>query len=252
MTKTFSIACRLGLGIGLVVVLAVTGCGKDEKKEKEAACTNVCKKIRDEDLAKCPDAACRQNVEETFQACRGLCKTVANGPKGKGKSLAEQVDEAEAKCNKGDAESCANLGGAYLLGKGGKEKDEKKALELLKKACDGKSAFGCEICARALDEGRGTAPDKDGAKQYFEKACNLGSGGGCRSLAMRYEISDPARIPLLDKACKKDDNLGCMGLGAAYLHGNQGAPKDLAKAKQFLQKACDLGATSACEKAREL
>jgi TPR repeat protein len=43
-----------------------------------------------------------------------------------------------------------------------------------------------------------------------------------------------------------------MGLGAAYLHGNQGAEKDLAKAKQFLQKSCDLGTKSACEKVKEL
>lgn len=248
MTKTRTI--MFGLGLGLVLALSAMGCGK--KDDKEARCTSVCKKIRDEDLAKCADAACRTNVEETFQACRGLCKSVANADKSKGKSMAEQADEAEAKCNKGDAESCATLGGAYLLGKGGKAKDEKKALELLKKACDGKSAFGCEIYGRALDDGRGIEVDKEGAKEYFKKSCDLGGGGGCRALAMRYEVSDPARIPLLDKACQKDDKLGCMGLGAAYLHGNQGAPKDLPKAKQFLQKACDLGATSSCEKAREL
>ena len=32
--------------------------------------------------------------------------------------------------------------------------------------------------------------------------------------------------------------------------GNQGIGKDLPKAKQYLQKSCDLGATSACDTAR--
>ena len=245
MTKTRTMMLALALA------LVAMACG-NKADDKEARCSSVCKKIRDEDLAKCGDAACRKEVDETFGACKGLCKTVASAGKGGGKSMAEQADDAETKCNKGDAESCATIGGAYLLGKGGKVQDEAKGVELLKKACNGKSAFGCEIYGRALDEGRGVPADKEAAKAKFKESCDLGGGGGCRALAMRYETADPARIPLLDKACQKDDKLGCMGLGAAYLHGNQGAKKDLPKAKQFLQKACDLGATTACEKAREL
>lgn len=237
--------------IALALMAATVACSK--KDDKEARCNSVCAKIRAEDLAKCgSDAECKHQVEEAFQACKGLCHTIATTKPGEHKSMNEQADEAETKCSKGDAESCATIGGAYLLGKGGKVKDEKKGVELVKKACDGKSAFGCEIYGRALDEGRGVDVDKEGAKTYFGKSCDLGGGGGCRALAMRYEVSDPARIPLLDKACQKDDKLGCMGLGAAYLHGNQGAPKDLAKAKQFLQKSCDLGATAACDKVHEI
>jgi TPR repeat protein len=240
--------------ITLALALFATACGKKEE-DKAAACTRVADKIRKEELAKCTadDKECKNMAEEMFQGRKSLCTMAAkSAEKGPPKSMTEQADDAEAKCNKGDAESCATIGGAYLLGKGGKEKNEAKGLELVKKACDGKSPFGCEIYGRALDDGKGIAVDKEGAKTYFKMSCDLGGGGGCRALAMRYETSDPARIPLLDKACQKDDKLGCMGLGAAYLHGNQGAPKDLPKAKQFLQKACDLGATTACDKAREL
>ncbi|HEY5950686.1 MAG TPA: tetratricopeptide repeat protein [Kofleriaceae bacterium] len=237
--------------ITLAFALSAMACGK--KDDKEARCNSVCAKIRDEDLAKCgSDAACKHEVEETFQACKGLCHTIATTKEGPHKSMNEQADDAEKKCANGDADSCATIGGAYLLGKGGKVQDEKKGVELVKKACDGKSAFGCEIYGRALDEGRGVAVDKDGAKTYFQKSCELGGGGGCRAFAMRFETTDPARIPYLQKACDKDDKLGCMGLGAAYLHGNQGAPKDAAKAKQFLQKACDLGAQPACDKVHEI
>ena len=239
--------------IGLAFALATMACGK-KQDDKEAACSRVAAKIRDEELAKCAgDKDCQHEAEEMFQGRKDICKMAAKANEGgKPKSLNEQADDAEKKCDKGDAESCATIGGAYLLGKGGKEKDETKGLALVKKACDGKSAFGCEIYGRALDEGKGIAPDKEGAKSYFKQSCDLGGAGGCRALALQMETTDPARIPLLQKACDKDDKLGCMGLGAAYLHGNQGAPKDLAKAKQYLQKSCDLGATSACDKAHEL
>jgi uncharacterized protein len=233
--------------VSLSFAVLVLACSK--KDDKEATCNRVCAKIRDEDLAKCADDECKKSVQETFGACKSLCATVAKGP---GKPMNEQADDAEQKCNKGDMEACATIGGAYLLGKGGKVKDEKKGLELLLKACDGKSGFGCEIYGRALEQGKGIAPDPAAAVTYWQKGCDLGAGGACRSLALKKETTDPARIPLLEKACDKNDNLGCMGLGAAYLHGNQGAPQDLAKAKQYMQKACDLGAKSACDKAAEM
>jgi TPR repeat protein len=236
--------------IVLVVALAVAALACGKKDDKEARCTSVCAKIRDEDTAKCADEACKKAAADMFESCKGLCAAVASSKPGK--SLGEQADDAEARCNKGDMEQCATIGGAYLLGKGGKPKDEKKGLELLQKSCDGNSAFGCEILGRAWDQGKGVGPDKDKAVELWTKACDGGSGGACRSLALKKDTSDPARIPLLEKACDKDDNLGCMGLGAAYMHGNQGAPKDMDKAKQFMKKACDLGAKSACDKLAEL
>jgi TPR repeat protein len=78
------------------------------------------------------------------------------------------------------------------------------------------------------------------------------AGGGCRTLALRFQTSDPKRIPLLEKACVLGDGIGCMGLGAAYLHGNQGAPKDAKKAKEALTKACTLGEQSSCERVAQL
>lgn len=239
------------LMIALAFALSAMACGG--KDDKEGRCNSVCAKIRDEDIAKCHgDKACQQSVEETFQACKSLCHTVATTKSGPRKSMAEQADDAEAKCNKGDAESCALIGGAYLTGKGGKTKDEAKGVELLTKACNGKSPMGCEFLGRAYDEGRGVPVDQAKGMSLFKQACELGGGGGCRSFALSFKADDPARIPYLEKACTKDDKLGCMGLGAAYLHGNQGTKKDLKKAKQFLQKSCDLGATSACDKAREI
>ncbi|HEY5921782.1 MAG TPA: tetratricopeptide repeat protein [Kofleriaceae bacterium] len=246
MTKNRSVLIALALA-----VLAMA-CGKKEES-KEAMCARVAAKIRDEELAKCAgDKECIATADEMHKARKDLCIMAAKSKDGPKKSLAEQADDAETKCTKGDAESCALIGGAYLTGKGGKTKDEPKGVEFLTKACDLKSGMGCEFLGRAYEEARGVTMDKEKAKALFKQSCDIGEGGGCRAYALKFEFSDPARIPFLEKACTKDDKLGCMGLGAAYLHGNQGAKKDLPKAKQFLQKACDLGATSACDKAREL
>src|SRR5262245_20612298 len=58
----------------MALAFAIAACG-NKPADKEARCTNVCAKIRDEDLAKCSDDACKQSVRETFDACKGLCST---------------------------------------------------------------------------------------------------------------------------------------------------------------------------------
>lgn len=244
-------------------------------KSKLEKCNSVCDKMLEEDEAKCLGGkSCLADASERAAACLNLCDT-ALGDKSKKdtddddkpskktskkskdsddeEGTGTSADKDERACDKkDDPEGCANTAARYLLGKDGRSKDESKAVPIAKKACDLDSAFGCELYARALDDGRGVVKDPKGAHAAFTKACEKKSGGACRSLSLRLKLSDPARIPLLQKACDLDDGIGCMGLGAAYLHGNQGAPKDLVKAKQFLQKSCSLGQKSACEKVAEI
>ncbi|MBL9023550.1 MAG: sel1 repeat family protein [Myxococcales bacterium] len=241
----------------LFVLFAVPAC-----KSKLEKCEGVCDKIRAEDEAACAgDKACLEEAAAKNKSCYSLCDTaVGSGAKKSGgddekkgdSESGSPADKDEGACERGDAEACANIGGRYLLGKDGRTKDETKGATLLKKACDLGSGFGCEIYGRALNDGRGVAKDLKAADEAFTKACEKKSGGACRSLALRLETTDPKRIPLLEKACDLDDGIGCMGLGAAYLHGNQGAAKDLAKAKSTLQKSCKLGTKGACEKAAEI
>jgi len=156
------------------------------------------------------------------------------------------------KCEAGNFEACADAGASYLLGKQGMPKDPAKGVPMLKKACDGGSLFGCEIYGRALKRGMGVPKDLAGASKAFTKACDGGKGTSCRALALGMKSDDPKRIPLLQKACDAKDKIGCVGLGAAYLHGNQGTKKDLKKAKEILGKACKLGEKMACKKAAEI
>ncbi len=250
---------RFTLGAALAAATLLPSC-----KSKLEKCNDVCAKMEAEDKAACGgDKECIKSVEEKDEACKALCDTaVGEGAKerkskkddddDKSGSSGTPADKDEKACEKDDAEACANTGGRYLLGKDGRSKDEAKGAQILKKACDLGSGFGCEIYGRALNDGRGVPKDQKAAQEMFTKACDKKSGGACRSLALAFDTSDPKRIPLLVKACELDDGIGCMGLGAAYLHGDQGAPKDLKKAKETLQKACKLGQKSSCDKAAEI
>jgi TPR repeat protein len=237
-----------------LVSLLFLGCSKEESKE--AKLNRICEKIHKEETAACAgEQACLDEAKSKLGACKQLSKTVGETEKGGApKSMEDQVSDEQKKCDGGDQDACATLGGAYMLGKG-VDKDEKKGFELAKKACDANNANGCEMLARAYERGMGVTADKALMATHMEKACNLGAGGGCRSFALSFDNTDPKRIPLLEKACDLKDTIGCMGLGAAYLNGGQGTDKDLVKAKKYLQMACDLDpakADTACQKAKEI
>jgi TPR repeat protein len=241
--------------IALSFSLLVSGCTKAESKE--ARVKRVCDKLLKEETAACTDDDCKEEAKAKFESCISLSKTVgaseAGGGGSKG-SMEDQVAEKKKLCDGGDQDACSMYGAALMLGKG-VEKDEAKGAGVVKKACESGNASGCEMYARAFERGMGVAADPAQFAQYMDKACSLGAGGACRSLALSFDNADAKRIPLLEKACEKKDALGCMGLGAAYLHGNQGTAKDLVKAKTFLQKACDLDpqqASGACQKAQEI
>ncbi len=155
-------------------------------------------------------------------------------------------------CDGGEARGCELLGGLYLLGKGVK-KDEDKALELFEKACEGDDAHGCEAAGKMHRDKRGAAADPSKATKLLTKACDGKAYGACASLALdAMKNGDKEKgVELMTKSCDGGDKLGCMGLGALYLHGN-GVKKDVEKAKSLLHKACKLGEQSACKKVKEL
>ena len=147
-----------------------------------------------------------------------------------------------------------NNGAAVMLSKVPGQ-DPAVGFALVSKSCELGNANGCEMTGRAYDKGLSVAVDKAKYYEYMKKACDMGSTGGCRSFALSFETSDPQRIPYLEKSCTgdKSDQIGCIGAGAAFMHG-QGATIDKAKAKGYFQKACDLKAsdTKSCELAKSL
>lgn len=113
-----------------------------------------------------------------------------------------------------DADACANLGIAHLEGIG-VTKDETKAADLGKRACEGKSALGCMLYANALVTGKG-------ATQHVERG------------ALLFAI-----------ACDGGNTNACVATGKCLYYG-VGVTRDTEKAGSMLVSACDKGSGEAC------
>ncbi|PSM52352.1 Sel1 domain-containing protein [Campylobacter blaseri] len=107
-------------------------------------------------------------------------------------------------------DSCNNLAALYKYGYGVKQ-DDKKAFELLKKACDNGSLIGCDNLGNLYY-----------TKQDYIKA------------ATSYK-----------KACNSNNALSCFNLGDLYMEG-KGVKQDLQKAKEYFNKACEYGYKDSC------
>lgn len=73
-------------------------------------------------------------------------------------------------CNGGNAPACSNLGAMYFLGQGVK-KDIVKSASYFRKACNGKDWIGCFKFAIHNEV---NLKDNKKAMQFYKKACDLG------------------------------------------------------------------------------
>ncbi len=78
-------------------------------------------------------------------------------------------------CDAGDPLGCWGLGGMYRNGEGLRQ-DNDRAHDLLVKACNGKVGDACGVLGSSYEE-RG---EKKPALEAFQRACKIGSSGGCR------------------------------------------------------------------------
>ncbi len=79
------------------------------------------------------------------------------------------------------------------------------------------------------------------ARKYFEKACELNSGGGCGALGLLYENGEGVEknskkaAQFYSKACDLKDGRGCDELGRLYYDG-RGVEKTQKKPLTFIIK----------------
>ena len=105
------------------------------------------------------------------------------------------TDIAEDKCNQGDGKACVEAGTAYNTGvdsKGKKiEVDQEKAKSILLKAC---SLGQGEICASIADElVKGQNPDFVAATEFYQKACEAGFKSSCSNLGLIFANGNDIR-----------------------------------------------------------
>lgn len=116
-----------------------------------------------------------------------------------GKGGKQNMDEAYSYylkgCTAGDPDSCLN-GGLMCVSNTPtnvkREKDYKKGMELLDKACSGNNAFSCYYISGIFIQGIKDHIEKDMKKafDYSMKACNLGNMYACANVSQMFRKGD--------------------------------------------------------------
>ncbi|MGC4114106.1 MAG: tetratricopeptide repeat protein [Myxococcales bacterium] len=184
--------------------------------------------------------------------------------------------DCKKKCDAGALDACWGLGVIKAEGKEGFA-DEKGALELFKKACDGgfapgcasqatatrdpaasfalsqkacdlKSAPGCVQVGIKYRDGVGVAKDAKQAMAFAKKGCDGGETAGCIQAGMLLIDAGDAKgaVKLLDAACNGGARDACHNLAILFA-GGKSVAKDEARVAAMLEKSCDLGLVDDCE-----
>jgi len=162
------------------------------------------------------------------------------------------VPLSESACERGRMSACANVGIAYMLGLGGRARDEHQAATFFQRACDGGNLLGCNDLGMCYSGGTGVPRDDVRAVEFYQRACKGGYLDGCDHLGHHYERGNGVRDrdlaqarALYQRSCDGGATSGCTDLGRMYETGI-GVPKDTPRAGSLYQKACSAGDTNAC------
>jgi TPR repeat protein len=157
----------------------------------------------------------------------------------------EAADECYKQCEKGNLPSCTKRAQMGLNGVNGAQKEPLAAAKLLAVACKAGHARACAILGAVfLDPKLVDTPDPKGAFDLFQRACNGGDELGCYGVGGAYLFgrgvgkNQRAAITSLAKSCDGGWDAGCSDLGVLFLGGN-GLQRDDLKAATLFKRACD-------------
>ena len=117
------------------------------------------------------------------------------------------------------------------------------------RACDAGQLLQCLRIPRRVALGLpAETPEAGALRARWQIGCDAGHATDCyRTAVVVSPAVEPGRwIALLDRACDGDVGLGCYLLGDAMLGS---APRHRARALDLLQRSCQLGLATACERA---
>lgn len=170
-----------------------------------------------------------------------------------------------------DGLSCGNLGALYALGKVVEQSDA-KAYEYYERACRFGQGARCLRAGVMVLNGKGAGQSVEKAGELFASGCRFLEPDACVNY---YAVShgktiqwtgetvempaglkpiqgDPAAltnvVSVLTIACTKSIGKACGNLGGIFEEGDA-TPRDLARALEFYQKACELGEAERCARA---
>lgn len=193
--------------------------------------------------------------ENSPKSSQDLLKKV--GESYRNRNYNDAFSYAEQACDLGNSEACGALGNLYSsdLDALKTRKDLNKAALSYLKACEGRVAAACFYLGVFHANGEGVQQSYQSARGFFARACELNDADGCDALGNFYANPNKQIIPkqdysqaasLYQKACDGRRSSSCFKLATLYRIG-QGVQTDIAMAKKFYGKSCQLGDPQGCE-----
>jgi hypothetical protein len=147
-------------------------------------------------------------------------------------------------CSRNDAASCLHLAEGHLEGVG-VARDPARALELMRRACDGGLGRACGYLAAAIGRQKLTE-----SVELARRGCELGYGGACIDYVGGHVLEPrpldwAAAAPWLKKGCESGHGHACLIWGDLQRAGI-GTAQDDDGAKAAYRVACERGDDVAC------
>lgn len=198
---------------------------------------------------------------EGFALAAGKCAKKVEGATAAHLCAPKDVADCEAQCSAGHMGSCHNLASLAFVNYGKdvssaqNVKDETRATELWKKACDANVLEACYQYGDARATKTGSfAADLPAATAAYTKACDGGVADACYTLGDGLVTGshggrkDPvAGFAFLSRACNLGSSWSCRDMGEYLFAGSNGIPKAPAKGDKLLSAFCAQGDLKACD-----
>jgi TPR repeat protein len=183
----------------------------------------------------------------------GACSRAASRISNADPSSAKPLQLAERGCRL-DTKECGMLAELHRLGRG-TQRDQDKATEIYRTACEAGDQGWCASYGKRLHEGVGTKPDTARARKILDEACSANDSDACTSLAIYIsndKTTDARAFTLVTKACTLGASHGCY-LQAWMIEKNRhGGTQDASGALPLYEKACGQGSEEACNAGGDL
>ena len=123
----------------------------------------------------------------------------------------EEDGKLEVLCKEGNSTACFKRAKKFIT----LDKDNNKAIPLLRKACEGDHMMGCMWGGNLIQNtGKQYSPQWKEASKMFKKACGAGEDGACVNLgSLFYREGRASKAKrLYKKACDMGNKVGCHNL----------------------------------------
>jgi TPR repeat protein len=186
-------------------------------------------------------------------ACEQLAEQYWDGI-GVTKDRAHAIALFDKACGADDSTACFSLAQIVTLGKV-TTKDLPRGFTLYRHACDLGLPAACTTSGAMLEAGEGAEKDEASSFRWVRRACDMRSAEGCASLAWHLingrgaPVDEPGALVGARQACNARSAMGCRIVAAFYDSGH-GVAQDATRARALFTRACELGDTNACDRAR--